>query len=572
MLDNKAAIEEIRNRASIVELASRHTRTKQTPSGVVANCPFHDDKSPSMTLSEEKGLYHCFGCGEGGDIFTFVMNIEGVGFGEALQRLAQETGVELEGQEAASDFAMMRELANNVALYYFDRLLTPGGKRCREYLINRGVSEETMSKFKMGFAPPFADHLEQNFPSDIEALQELGFINGHKQAFFRKRILFPLLDANGNCIGFTGRAMGDESPKYINTRGTKYFEKGKQLYGMHLAQQAIKDNGSVLIVEGHMDVVMCHQFGLSHAVASMGTAFTQHHARLLKRFTDNAIVAFDSDSAGQTAALKCVKRLIEAGVSVKVVALPSGEDPDSVLVNKGREAFEAMLDKAQDLAAYFIGYSLRTFDVSTLEGKQKMISQAGAFLRDLSDVATKSHIIEELASALSIPVEDIRMSLDRPVRPAKETDTEQTLSWSTEEHLLALLLQGVVHPNRVVADLQPSDFAQFPNTMKVIFDLSDNGLDITEGATLTKLTEKLSNGEQEKVRELSLSQVRDADTTRAAEQLIGRIKSQSLGRTVQDLQTQLEKAEADQDQEKVIELAHVLMQKQKERIEVTKST
>lgn len=355
--------EKIKQRLSIVELVRQYVpHLKKAGKTWKACCPFHKEKTPSFTVSDEKGLYYCFGCQEGGDIFDFLMKVENLSFNEAKQKLADLAGVEYKPQGDFSAAEQQRlqlrktlEFAKNL---YHKTLLSAEGTSARNYIKQRGLTKETTLKFELGLAKNDTSFLARTAQASGYAprqLKEAGLCAltsyGTKD-YFRNRLMFPIHNQRGEMVGFGGRILGEGEPKYLNSPETPLFAKSQILYGLNFAGPAIRKAGRAVLLEGYMDVIACHQAGFEYTVAPLGTSLTPDHAHLLKRYTDNVVVLFDPDAAGIKAALRGALILIEQGLFVKVASLSDGLDPDEYIAKYGCEQFEAVLDKAQDLIEF----------------------------------------------------------------------------------------------------------------------------------------------------------------------------------------------------------------------------
>jgi DNA primase len=549
-------IEEIRTRVGILEVVSRYVDVKPRGERYVAVCPFHPDSSPSLTISPEKGLFHCFGCGEGGDVFKFLMTIERIEFPEAVRRLAEEAGVKISGERRSDDLSRLRELIERVARHYQQRLKGPGGRQALEYLRGRGLTYETIERFRLGYAPPGGEDLLRAFKGQEAELMRLGLVmegEGGRWSFFRRRVIFPLMSTQGGVVGFAGRTLGREEPKYLNTKNTPLFEKGRLLYGFPWARAAMSKRSEALIVEGYTDVIMAHQSGFSHAVASMGTAFTAEQALLIKRFAPRAILAYDRDVAGRAATLRGMKQLLSAGLEVWVVLLPPGEDPDELLRREGREAFAALLESALPFHEFYVQALIEEHGAVSLGGQERILAEARAFLRGLESPALKAQILRELSGSLDIPLEDLLVGMKAPQPAAIMGDRVREPSWGVEEHLMYLLVQGELPIRRAMEELSPADFHRFSHAVEVLFTLyrEEGGPERLEGAWGRRFIEewfaRLDAEEGRELRELAMSERRDADSEKAASQLIGRLRLSGVERRLKSLKREIERAEQEQE-------------------------
>lgn len=398
-------IREVRERNDIVEVVSSYVSLKRVGKNYVALCPFHQEKTPSFTVSPDKQLWHCFGCGLGGDVFSFVQRIENISFSEALRKLAERVGIRIEraSREEVSLRARLVEI-NKLAMDFYERILwSDAGRVARDYLKRRGVSDEVARRFHLGYAPAeweaLASYLRARSVAPEEAAAAGLLVRaetGDKHYDrFRDRLMFPIISVSGDVIGFGGRALGDNPAKYINTPETAIFRKRDTLYGLHLARTAIQQSGAVIVVEGYMDVIALHQFGFQNAVATMGTALTPQMLSQLRRYAHTIYLAFDADSAGMNAMLRSSALFRQEGVKVAVVVMSEGMDPDEYVRRKGAEAFKALLERSLDM----LDYKVERF-LSSEEGS-KPTSQAlrylVAILREVDDPLEREEAMQRVA-------------------------------------------------------------------------------------------------------------------------------------------------------------------------------
>lgn len=355
--------EKIKQRIDLVEFVRQYVpHLKKAGKTWKACCPFHKEKTPSFTVSSEKGLYYCFGCQEGGDIFDFLMKMENLSFNEAVRKLADIAGVEYRPQGGFSAAEQQRINARKTLDwakgFYHKNLMSAGGEFARNYVKGRGLTKETVQKFELGFAKNDAVGLCKATQANGYTAQQLKDVGLCVQTaygardYFRGRLMFPIINQRGETVGFGGRILADGEPKYLNSPETLLFSKSHVLFGLNFAGPAIRKAGRAVLLEGYMDVIACHQAGFENTVAPLGTSLTAEHAKLLKRYTDNAVVLFDPDAAGIKAALRGALVLIEQGLFVKVASLSDGLDPDEYIAKYGKEKFEEVLDRAQDLIAF----------------------------------------------------------------------------------------------------------------------------------------------------------------------------------------------------------------------------
>lgn len=407
-------IEEIRLKNDIVDVIGGYVKLQRKGSSHFGLCPFHNEKSPSFSVSPQKQMYYCFGCGAGGNVFTFIMDYENFTFLEALKMLAERAGVELpeleysrEAKAQADKKAQLLQINKEAAKYYFIQLRGKQGQQAMNYLKGRGLSDETIQKFGLGYSDKFGSGL-------YRYLKELGYSDGllHESGLFNaderhgmydkfwNRVIFPIMDVNNKVIGFGGRVMGDGKPKYLNSPETKIFDKSRNLYGLNMARVSRKRN--LIVCEGYMDVISMHQAGFNNAVASLGTALTSLQASLMKRYTDEVLIIYDSDEAGTKATLRAIPLLKGVGLATKVVNLNPYKDPDEFVQNEGNEAFEKRLEEAENSFLFEIRISERDYDMHDPQGKTDFLHNAASKLLGFEDEIERNNYIESVARTYHI--------------------------------------------------------------------------------------------------------------------------------------------------------------------------
>ncbi len=420
MLYPQEVIEEVRARNDIVDVVSGYVRLQKKGANHFGLCPFHNEKSPSFSVSQGKQMYYCFGCGAGGNVITFLQQYENASFQEAVKMLADRAGIKLPEAEY-SEAARAREnhrarlLAVNkeAAKYFYYQLRAPQGKQGLTYLKNRQLSEETIHKFGLGFANKTSDDLsrylkEKGFSDAL--LQEAG-VSTFDERYgvhdkFWNRVIFPIQDINHRVIGFGGRVMGDGTPKYLNSPETPVFDKSRNLYGLNFARSSRKNQ--FILCEGYMDVISMHQAGFTQAVASLGTAFTTGQASLLKRYAEEVLLAYDSDGAGIKAALRAIGILRESGLTGKVISFAPYKDPDEFIKAEGAEAFEKRLSEAENSFLFEIRILSGEFDLSDPAGKTKFHREIAKKLCGFSEEAERANYMEAIAEKYHIGHENLR--------------------------------------------------------------------------------------------------------------------------------------------------------------------
>lgn len=417
-------IEEVRMRNDIVDVISGYVNLKKKGANYFGLCPFHNEKSPSFSVSPGKQMYYCFGCGAGGNVVSFVMEYENYSFTEALKFLADRAGVQLpegeysrEQKQQDSIRAQILEVNKLAAKYFYVCLRNPEGQKGLQYLTNRKLTEETMQQFGLGYiasSNSLYSYLKKQGCSD-EILRESGLFQADErrgmQTRFWNRVMFPIMDANNRVIGFGGRVMGEGEPKYLNSPETKVFDKSRNLYGLNKARTSRKKN--MIICEGYMDVISLHQAGFNQAVASLGTAFTSGQANLLKRYTEEVLLTYDSDGAGVKAALRAIPILKEAGLTAKVINMEPYKDPDEFIKNLGAEAFQERIDNAENCFFYEIRQLQKNYNLKDPEEKTKFHEEMVKKLLNFTDEMERENYIDAVAKKYMIQVEVLRKSVSR---------------------------------------------------------------------------------------------------------------------------------------------------------------
>ncbi|MDW8153570.1 MAG: DNA primase [Armatimonadota bacterium] len=473
--------EQIRSRIDLVELASAYVSLRRSGRRYVGLCPFHTEKTPSFTVDRERGLFYCFGCGAGGDVFDFFMRVEGVSFPEALRELARRAGVPLEERlPVRGEVEALLRALDAAARFYRETLLHPSsGRVAREYLGQREITPQAADRFRLGYAPEAWDLLLQHLRRSghaAEVLEKAGLVaprggGGHYDVF-RHRLMFPILDLQDRPVAFGGRALREEDqPKYLNSRESPVFHKGRTLYALNFAREAIRQAGYAVVVEGYLDAVTCHQHGIQHTVASLGTALTPDQVALLRRFTASVVLVYDSDEAGQRAAVRALPLFEEAGLSVRAVTLPEGMDPDLFLRRHGRDAFLRVVEGARPVFHFRLDYLLRTHSPQTVEGKIRIVDELIPLLASYRHELARDEYLTQLVKRLGVPEEVVRHRAGAlrpgkggrrgdgvfdPARIALERASERPV---VERYLLMLMLDDAVARERLLRELREEDFA-----------------------------------------------------------------------------------------------------------------
>lgn len=413
-------IEEIRVKNDIVDVISGYVKLTRKGSSYFGLCPFHNEKSPSFSVSPGKQMYYCFGCGNGGNVITFIMEYENFTFLEALKFLADRAGTKLpeveysrEAREQADKKALLLQINKLAAEYFYFQLRTDSGRYAYEYLSGRGLSGETIKKFGLGYSDKFSNDLYQfmkNKKYSDELLRDSGLFNAdEKRGMYDKfwnRVIFPIMDVNNRVIGFGGRVMGDGKPKYLNSPETMIFDKSRNLYGLNVARTSRKRQ--ILLCEGYMDVIAMHQAGFTNAVASLGTAFTSLQAGLIKRYADEVLLLYDSDEAGVKAALRAIPILKGAGLPSRVVRLNPYKDPDEFVKARGAEAFQKRLDEGTNSFLFEVQMLEERYILTDPQGKTAFQHEVAAKLLNFSEDLERRNYMEAVANKYRIPFDDLK--------------------------------------------------------------------------------------------------------------------------------------------------------------------
>ena len=568
-------VSEIRDRASILEVVSDYINLKKAGKHYKGLCPFHSEKTPSFMVNEEKQIFHCFGCGAGGDVFTFLMKVGNFSFPQAVEELAKRYGVRLPSRELSP--AKKKEMAkreilfqiNQMASEYFHDLLyrQREGDEGRRYLSQRGLSEKIIKEHRLGYSFERWDGLVQHLQEkkvSLELAWELGLIFPKKREGwydgFRGRILFPIFDLHQRVVGFGGRLIREGEPKYLNSPESSIYHKGEILYGLQVAKGYIPEKDCAIIVEGYFDLLTLHQFGLKHSVATLGTALTAQHVRILKRYTKNLITVFDADEAGIKASLRALPLFLEEEVVGKTVLLPEGEDPDEFLRKGNLEDFEERVIHAVPLIDFFFEWLMKTHDIKSIDGKVKVAEEGMALINKIPNMIRKNFYTKTLAEKLDLPesllMERLRSSPKDRIK-AEEDLKKRPIERSfpkSEEMVVRLMIH---HSELIPAITKEGILREFesPVLQKMAEGLEGlyqkrGRLDLTEalGCFEEDLKERLSEfafqesdlkaGDREKILKDCIQKIRKKKLKKDEGEILKRIKEaekQTKGKGLDDL-------------------------------------
>ncbi len=445
--------QQIKDKIDVVDLVGEYVALKPAGINYKGLCPFHREKSPSFMVNRERQRWHCFGCNKGGDIFTFLQELEGMEFVEALKYLADRAGVKLENtrtsEVAGNQKNRLKEICEQAAKFFHEFLLQmPASQAAREYLQKRGLTEETIKKWRIGFIPDQWELLTQYLLKKGYGVEDLvaagltikkeGAMNG--RGFydrFRGRIMFPIFDMYGAVVGFTGRVLVETEKsggKYVNTPETPIYNKSSIVFALNFAKNVIKEKDLIVLVEGQMDVIACHQAGMENVVATSGTAMTEMQVRLLKRYSDNMALAFDADSAGQNAAKRGIDIALSEGMNVKVIRIPEGKgkDPDECL-KQNKEVWFDSVENARDIMVWYMERAFSLHDPKTPQGKQKIAAEVLAEIARIPSAIIQDHWLNELGGKLQVDTSVLREELRRMIERQKPTPSYAHQSQKTQE-------------------------------------------------------------------------------------------------------------------------------------------
>lgn len=556
-------VEEVRSKNEIVSVIGSYIRIQKKGSNHMGLCPFHNEKTPSFSVSSAKQMYHCFGCGVGGNVFTFIMEYENYTFLEALRFLAERAGVALPEQEYSEEAkrhadlkGRLLEVNKQAAKYFYYQLISPRGKNAHDYLLKRGLSEETIKQFGLGYSNSFSDDLYKylknlGYEDDFLKLSGLVTIDEKRGGTdkFWNRVMFPIMDVNHRVIAFGGRVMGDGMPKYLNSPETSLFDKSRNLYGLNLARTSRKSQ--LLICEGYMDVIALHQAGFTNAVAALGTAFTIFHANLLKRYTNEVLLTFDSDGAGTQAALRAIPILKEAGLTVKIINMKPYKDPDDFIKAMGSEEYQKRIDEARSSFFYEIDVLQAEYDMTDPEQKTRFFHETAKKLIGISEELERNFYLEAVAKTYQIDVEQLRRLVNRlgnqivvglgeprearadAVRTKKANEDGITKS---QRLMLTWLIEDPLLFTKIKDYLSPEDFAEgiFREVAMLVFDEYSKAQMVNPAKIINHFQSK---EEQSEVAALFSAEIRgtadEAGRRKAISDTVMRLKENSL-----DIQSQ----------------------------------
>ena len=552
MFYSENLIEEVRMKNDIVDVISSYVKLQKKGSSYFGLCPFHNEKSPSFSVSPSKQMYYCFGCGAGGNVLTFIMEYENYSFPEALKYLADRVGVELPQQEMNEEMKRQQDLRSRIlelnkmaAKYYYYQLRTENGTHAMEYLKGRKLSDETIHKFGLGYSNKYGNDLYKYLKSkgiSDELLAQSGLMNvDEKRGMYDKfwnRVIFPIMDVNGRVIGFGGRVMGDGKPKYLNSPETRVFDKSRNLYGLHIARTSRKKY--MLVCEGYMDVISMHQAGFTNAVASLGTALTSQHASLLKRYTDEVILTYDSDEAGVKAALRAIPLLKEAGIATRVLSMLPYKDPDEFIKALGTEEFQKRIDQAQNSFLFEIDILQRNYDMQDPQSKTAFYEETAKKLMTFDQELERENYIEAVASRYGVGFDALRKLVNRmamknvsiPKTPVKIKSARPEKDEGVVKSQKLMLTWLIEYPSLyplVRQYLQKEDFSTelYETVAGLLFEQYESG-ERNPAKIINHFTEPEEQREAASLFNTTIQVETNADREKAFKETLGKILTYSL--------------------------------------------
>lgn len=549
-------IEEVRSRNDIVDVISGYVRLTKKGSTYFGLCPFHNEKTGSFSVSPNKQMYYCFGCGAGGNVFTFLMQYENFSFPEAMEALAERAGIELPKQEMSAQAKkeadkrqILLEINKAAGKYYYMLLRSEHGKQAYEYFKKRELSDATMQKFGLGYSDKYSDDLYRYLRKlgyDDAILKESGLVSidevrgGHDK--FWNRAMFPIMDVHNKVIGFGGRVMGDGEPKYLNSPETKIFDKSRNLYALNFARQTKKPQ--MLLCEGYMDVIALHQAGFDNAVASLGTAFTSGHASLLKRYTKEVYLTFDSDGAGIKAALRAIPILKEVGLTAKVINMKPYKDPDEFIKALGAEEYQKRIDAAENSFMFEIRILEQKYDMKDPEGKTAFQTEVAKKLLDFTAELERNNYMEAVADKYHMSFEALRNLVNQlgtqggfvkertPLKSGlneKKHKKEDGMKQS-QKLLLTWLIEYDNLYDKIKDIITPEDFTEdiFRKVAELLYEQKKSGT-VNPAQIISLFAEE---EEQREVAELFHARIHEVDSAaerdKALKETILRVKDNSI--------------------------------------------
>jgi DNA primase len=568
-LYSDSVLDEVRSAVNIVSLVSEYVALKKRGRNHVARCPFHNEKTPSFNVSEEKQIFMCFGCGVGGDVFRFVMQIEHLSFVEAVKFIAGRYGVALPEPSAsapavpASNADILRKAMTETVNFYRRYLLESSeGKPALKYLRERGVTDATIARFQLGFSPANGDALIQHMKNQSctpQVLEECGLVKRSEDGSriydnFRGRIMFPITDVQGRTVAFGARAMGDKPPKYLNSPETKLYNKSRNLYGLSFSKEAIKVSDQAILVEGYMDFVIPFQYGVENVVASLGTSLTPQQVELLGRYTREVVVSYDPDSAGLAAAQRSLDLFLEGDFRVRVLRLPAGQDPDVFVRTAGPEEYQARARESVPYLEFVLEAAIQ--NQGALDDPKKKVQVMNVvlpYLAKLPSAIERSEYVSKFARKLGIEDQQLlaetkRAAQQKKMRLAEGSVASVVSMKAAEKRLLQLLLGNMELQYQILPLCSRQDFEGLA-AERIFWKLLD-GFDKNQLTTYEGLHQEFAGeAEQALLAQMEIEEVPEIPSKDAAESYLNALRSKRLAAYLQKIQAEIAEADVRNDDE-----------------------
>ena len=595
MLYDQYFIDDLKERADLVRIIEPYAPLKKKGANWMACCPFHQEKTPSFSVNPSKGFYKCFGCQKGGNAFTFLMEMEGLSFPEAVQRVAEMTGVPLpepiddrqyeqtkKRREEKKQLSEQVIELNRTALEFWESELQAKGakaKAAREYLDGRGISDEVQKQFRIGFSPDSWDALLAHLKAggaDEEIIKQSGLVSVNEEKDrvfdrFRGRIMFPVLDVAGNPVAFGARAMGSDEPKYLNSPETPAYVKGKHLYGLFNSKEAIRQKKFAILVEGYLDLIALYQFGITNVAASLGTAFTTEQAKLLSRFTKRVVINYDGDTAGIKAARRAIEELLPQDLEIKVLVLPDGQDPDDFVRANGAEAYNEARGRARPYLPFVLEASMKGRSSANAKQRAEAIEETLPVLAAIRNPIQKRQSFDEAMTFFRMEDRSLNRDLWHTVKNGRSAEPDtvkrqvrrvtQAKVTVAEQQLLELLVYDPELREKVLPILEETDYEHLATApiYKALYELEENGLEfslehirphIEEDDMLLDLVPLIMMTEPKREEGEALD-----DVFHLAENCILTLRSMAISNRIFEISQELMAAEGSGDHETVAHLA-----------------
>ena len=559
-------IEEIRNRINIVDLVSEYVTLKKAGRNYIGSCPFHKEKTPSFTVNAEKQIYHCFGCGEGGNAFSFLMKIGNMTFPEAVRHMAGKLGITLPSREFTPEEKNRQDQRETLlrvnhlaAAYYARSLRSPAGARGKAYLEKRGIKPETIETFQLGYAPEgwrnLRDHLQREKVS-LKHAEQAGLLVSRKDGDFydrfRGRLMFPIEDVNGNVIAFGGRIIGEGEPKYLNSPESPIYVKGRNLYGLARAKNAIRRDETLIIVEGYFDLLALWNHGVQNVAATLGTALTREHVDLIKRYTGSVALTFDADAGGKSALERSMSLFLERGLRARAVVLSDGKDPDEFISKHGKEAFLEEIGRARALVDYYIDEVIG--HGTNIDDRRGALKGAIPFIAGISDPAERDQFMKRVSERLGVDEELVRREVSHhPAGRQEEAPAPRQATIGIDRVELALIQMMLENPSKVRDVIEGNILVFFTSdALKSLGETIAAGHRSGQPPCLAELIDRIENRAiREKLLELTVSagQSESSVSDRLFDDTVRRVKERWYKERQRDLRVRLLRAQETGDQE-----------------------